>query len=146
MNPIPEDRFLQNSSYYRKLLTLSEVANMKPETIVNWMGEPVSKSPSQVETDIRQLKQTIDEGRLPEGCADDFNEIIGMRNQLENNPNAIASANFDWDELPSKTQQLVNHQVESSLGVDQELEYPTDEATEWFYRRLYSARFERDRR
>jgi len=143
---IPKDRFLTNYSYYQKLLTLCELANMSPEVIAERIDEtaPEPKTPDQIRLDIMRLKNTIDEGRLPEEHTNEFHTIIGMRNQLENNPNPTVSATFTWDTLSEDQRQAVDHRVGSSLYTDQELGCPTDEATKWFYRRLYTGRLVRE--
>lgn len=140
MRTIPTDEIRKNLSYYERLLILSEIANMSPVDISEHMDAPDAKSPSRIRSDIKRLKQTIDESSLPEGTADTFNDIIGMRNQLENGPRSTATTSAHPDGLSTDQRQVIEERVDFSLEADQELGFETDEALEWFYRRLYTAR------
>jgi hypothetical protein len=146
MRTISKDQFLAYRPYYQKILVLSELANMNSEVIANRIDKTESGSDTadQIQSDVIKIKQTIDEGQLPEEHADKFRSIIGMRNQLENNPNLTTSATFNWDSLSESQRHTIDRRVASSLHIDQELGYATDEAMEWFYRRFYSGRLLRE--
>ncbi len=144
MRPIPKKELQNNYSYFRELLILSELANLSLENITERLSGVQPRSVIQVQTDINRIKKTIENDCLPEEHEDELNDIIGMRDELERIPGSAVSADLGRSKFSRDQQQTINSQVASSLETDRELGYVSDDASKWFYRRLYASRLTRD--